>query len=359
MNKWIFLLCVALAGCQASQPDKAKDNLCETIDLSTVLDQKATEIPLGEWAKEVRFVPLETSDSVLLNGYISYLVLFQDKIVIYNTDKIYLFSSEGKFIRTIGSKGEGPGEYVSVRNLSADQEGIHAVDEGKKIHTYGWDGQWLRTANVPANIDIREICLLPDGRRIGYAPNLSGKEPIRMYLFRDSTVLDSIPYAKSFEPGKITMVFYNECQLFSSPSGDYIKEMFNDTIYRVTEKSALVPRWVVDAGKYQLEEGARYQLEDPRNSLFKEKNAAQINIVGYSSGKLYLTANLNGQSRLVVYDEQSGKAESLELPYPKHPFTFKEGNTFIPRFVSDDNRYLIGYEAQENEENPVIILVER
>lgn len=38
---------------------------------------------------------------------------------------------------------------------------------------------------------------------------------------------------------------------------------------------------------------------------------------------------------------------------------FKEGNTFVPRFTSENGRYLIGYEVQENDENPVIILAER
>ena len=47
--------------------------------------------------------------------------------------------------------------------------------------------------------------------------------------------------------------------------------------------------------------------------------------------------------------------ESVELPYPGHDFDFKEGNTFVPRFTSEDGRYLIGYEVQENDENPVII----
>ena len=67
------------------------------------------------------------------------------------------------------------------------------------------------------------------------------------------------------------------------------------------------------------QEGGRYRLQDPRNSLFKEK------------------------------------MESVELPYPGHDFDFKEGNTFVPRFTSEDGRYLIGYEVQEKDENPVII----
>ena len=359
MNKWILLLCGVLAGCQNSNRQEADDTVCQTINIAPVFDREPTEIKLDEWAKDVRFIPLETSDSVLLTGYIPQIVYYQDKLLVFNNNKIYLFNPEGKFIRTIGTKGEGPEEYISAGNPWVGPEGIHIDDNNKWIKTYGWDGKWKRTTPVPQNKNIREVLPLPDGRNIGYVQNISGKEPIRMYLFRDSTVLDSIPYARSFEPGEITMVFYNECKVFSSPSGNYVKEMFNDTIFRITKENTIIPRWVVDAGKYKLEEGGRYRLQDPRNSLFKEKNAAQINVVGNSNDKLYLTANLNSNSYLIGYDEKEEKVESVRLPYPGHTFEFKEGNTFVPRFASEDGRYLIGYEVQENDENPVIILAER
>lgn len=359
MNKWILLLCGVLAGCQHSHKQKTGDAVCQTINIAPVFDREPTEIKLDEWAENVRFIPLETTDSVLLTGYIPQIVYHQDKLVVFNNDKIYLFNPEGKFIRIIGTKGEGPEEYLSAGNPKITPEGIRIDDSSKWLKTYGWDGKWKQTTTVPSHKNIREVLSLPDGRNIGYVQNISGKEPIRMYLFHDSAVLDSIAYTRNFEPGEITIVFYNECKVFSTPTGNYVKEMFNYTIFLITKENTLIPRWVVDAGKYKLEEGGRYRLQDPRNNLFKEKNAAQINVVGNSKDKLYLTANLNGNSYLISYDDKEGKVESFKLPYPGHDFDFKEGNTFVPRFTSENGRYLIGYEVQENDENPVIILAER
>lgn len=359
-NKYILLLCGLLVGCQTSQKKEAEATPCQTIDLTTVFEQEPTEISLDEWAKEVRFVPLETSDSVLLTPYIWQLAYYQDQFVIYNNDKIYLFDNAGKFIRMIGSRGEGPEEYLSPGTPCVNETGIRLEDGGKRIKTYGWDGKWKHTSHLPARLQhVNEVVPLPDGRNIGYVQNISGQEPIRMYLYRDSTVLDSIPYARKFTPGKIAMVFYNECQAFTDKGEIFVKEMFNDTIYQITNENKLVPRWAIDAGKYRLEEGERYQLQDPRNSLFVEKNAVQISVVGRSNGQLYLAASWNGKSYLITYDEQTGKVENLKLPYPAHDFAFKEGNTFLPRFISTDGRYLIGVEPQENDENPVLILVER
>ena len=359
-NKYILLLCGLLVGCQTSQKKEAEATPCQTIDLTTVFEQEPTEISLDEWAKEVRFVPLETSDSVLLTPYIWQLAYYQDQFVIYNNDKIYLFDNAGKFIRMIGSKGEGPEEYLRPGTPSVDEAGIHLEDGGKRIKTYGWDGKWKQTTNLPARLQhVNEVIPLPDGRNIGYVQNISGQEPIRMYLYRDSTVLDSIPYARKFTPGEINMVFYSECQTFTDRGDIFVKEMFNDTIYQITNENKLVPRWAIDAGKYRLEEGERYQLQDPRNSLFVEKNAAQISVIDRSNGQLYLAAIWKEKPYLITYDEQTGKVENLKLTYPEHTFAFKEGNTFLPSFISTDGRYLIGVEPQENDENSVLILVER
>ena len=90
-----------------------------------------------------------------------------------------------------------------------------------------------------------------------------------------------------------------------------------------------------------------------------EKNAAQISVIGRRNGQLYLAAIWKEKPYLITYDEQTGKVENLKLTYPEHTFAFKEGNTFLPSFISADNRYLIGVEPQENDENSVLILVER
>ena len=85
MNRWILLLCGILAGCQYSHRQEADDTVYQTIDMVTVFDREPTEIKLDEWAKSVRFIPLETTDSVLLTGYIPQLVYHQDKLVVkYN-----------------------------------------------------------------------------------------------------------------------------------------------------------------------------------------------------------------------------------------------------------------------------------
>ena len=190
MNRWILLLCGVLAGCQYSHRQEADDTVCQTIDMVTVFDREPTEIKLDEWAKSVRFIPLETTDSVLLTGYIPQLVYHQDKLVVFNNDKIYLFNPEGKFIRMIGSKGEGPEEYISAGNPKITPEGIRIDDNSKWLKTYGWDGKWKRTTTVPSHKKIREY--YPHNSKLGFRPlprthpagfyRHNAQPPLRSYL---------------------------------------------------------------------------------------------------------------------------------------------------------------------------------
>ena len=49
----------------------------------------------------------------------------------------------------------------------------------------------------------------------------------------------------------------------------------------------------------------------------------------------------------------------IQISYPENSFAIPEEHSFIPKCMSDDGKYLISYEIQENDENPVIILAEK
>ena len=49
--------------------------------------------------------------------------------------------------------------------------------------------------------NIKEVFPLASGNNIkaGYIQNITGNEPHKIYLFKDSTILAKIPYGKSFQ----------------------------------------------------------------------------------------------------------------------------------------------------------------
>lgn len=178
--------------------NKESTTECQTIDFSTLFDGQPEKIPLKEWAKSIHFVQLETNDSILI-GNIRATILHKDKILVHHNN-LSLFDLSGKFICNIGSKGGGPTEYSGINNAWTDDEGIHIFDIDNKIKTYNWNGKWIKTEPIPES-NIKEVFPLASGNNIkaGYIQNITGNEPHKIYLFKDSTILAKIPYGKSFQ----------------------------------------------------------------------------------------------------------------------------------------------------------------
>lgn len=70
-----------------------------------------------------QFIALETSDSCLISN-IKHIEMEADNIYILDdvNNQIYLFKKSGKFVRTIGKRGEGPVEYMMPSCFHIDKE---------------------------------------------------------------------------------------------------------------------------------------------------------------------------------------------------------------------------------------------
>ena len=66
-----------------------------------------------ELFSKIEAVALETRDSCLLMG-VEKIVPYKDSLYVYDflRPALYVFSKEGRVIRQIGRKGNGPGEYT-------------------------------------------------------------------------------------------------------------------------------------------------------------------------------------------------------------------------------------------------------
>ena len=66
------------------------------------------------------YIPLEMSDSSLV-GDIEKILLTKDYIIVRSNELIFRFDYTGKFIRRIGTQGDGPGQYKSIWDVSVDE----------------------------------------------------------------------------------------------------------------------------------------------------------------------------------------------------------------------------------------------
>ena len=98
-----------------------------------------------------------------------------------NPTEIKFFSSDGEWIRTIGRKGSGPGEYQIasfVRVLPEDSLGVHDFLQNR-FTVYSPELEVCRT--ITTEIRAKRFELLGDGR-IVFASNVSTRESIGLPL---------------------------------------------------------------------------------------------------------------------------------------------------------------------------------
>ncbi len=92
----------------------------------------------------VQYIPLETNKDVLI-GEITKMYLDNEHIIIFDQKamSIFLFGIDGKFIRKIGKKGEGPDEYLYINDIQFDKEQMLILAHERLrncIYTYDLSG---------------------------------------------------------------------------------------------------------------------------------------------------------------------------------------------------------------------------
>lgn len=349
MKKLLFAACLLLGACAGNDPQ-----VCIRVDMVTAVEQPAQVKPLDQWAKSVRFIPLETNDSILIKR-INDVIVHDDKVLVWHEHRLSLFDRNGKYLHDIGRQGGGPGEFTEVCNVWVDDRNVYLFDAGKYVKTYSWKGDFLSSMSVPRR--MQAVFPLRDKDVLGgYISNLSGQEPIKMVLFNGSTVLDSIPYSRTYPKSELIMVFYNEARAFSSGGRTAVKEMFNDTIFRFDRQLACRPYLVLDLGKYQPEAESRYTIRDPRISIFRDK--VNLSVVGETDRYLFMTGRKSGKELCYVYDKKEKAASCIRWEYPEMRIELEEDAHFLPRTLSGDGKFLVSYQNPANDDNPVVVMAE-
>ena len=109
------------------------------------------ELVLSQIAADVKIVPLETTEICLLSKVKAGAIQMIGHDIYIPCDMGLLqFSDDGKFIRSVSRKGQGPGEYANIRYVAVDrvQKQIHLLTNGKVL-VFSSEGKSLREARFP------------------------------------------------------------------------------------------------------------------------------------------------------------------------------------------------------------------
>lgn len=122
---------------------------------------------VDELFSSIEVIPLETQDSCLLMNTTK-VVPCKDGYFVFDNLKpaLYLFDGSGKFVREIGKKGNGPGEFQLLADFVIDEKEnrIVLLSQYGFLLEYDWDGNYMGKIILPVKPNYYSVALLNNGQ---------------------------------------------------------------------------------------------------------------------------------------------------------------------------------------------------
>lgn len=191
MNRLLLLgIVLMLSACTTTQ-DHNRDTII--VDLTSVNDLQ--ELKLSDFGNTVRYVPLETNESCLIDDN-PQITLLEDKIVVTTKKQCLLFSKlTGKFINSLGHIGEDPNGY-SATNFWIDNAGIfYFFRKPDQLLKYNDKGEMIGKIKIPSTPPVPDYFAFTDSIIIAHCNGIIGSKADNSLLILDSSgeKKDSIP----------------------------------------------------------------------------------------------------------------------------------------------------------------------
>jgi len=251
------ILCLIICfGCHSNRTE---------LPVLDVLKQYSEKKIILQDIAEIEYIPLESSDDVLLTfSNIKYL---SDKYIIAingSRGEVFTFSRDGKIVCHFNRKGRGPQEYISIYSIAFDEraEEFYISDASSlepRIQVYTKEGDYLRSLKFTESMRLQ---IYNSDDQTLFAYDESGllddtyrKKPYLYISKKDGEILSELNInlpvrhssTKNMEvtapDGRIGIQPF-ALKLWNNQSdGDnlIIADMSADTIYQLTPKKKLIP----------------------------------------------------------------------------------------------------------------------
>ena len=216
---------------------------------------EAVQIPSEGLIDDVSIVKLDNSAGAPVIGIIEDVHESENAYYIVSSETVYEYAKDGSFVRRIGAKGRGPGEYLNPQGIGMSGGRLYVFDYNtQNILTYGEDGSFIasysQSALMNSGIYLSSF-FFSGGDMILYA---SSNSPVQDMLRWDAATdrLTAVSErSREMLPEEAVM---GENYIFGDRDNPFIYNNFNDTVY-VLEGGRPVPLFLMRLGKYRFEYG--------------------------------------------------------------------------------------------------------
>lgn len=344
-------LALLVQGCTATQQESDYITLIEESNLTRVESWQFSDL-----YDEVRVIPLETTGESLFAEVLQ--TVSNDSVIFvratYSTESndaaIWQYNANGKFLRQMGSVGQGPGEYSSISNIVLRNDTLFAFDQwNSNIHLYQVDsGKYLSSTQADSFEPLRSVntvITIPDSYDFLFSSDIifgddtygvAECNPMTYYFKRILPQKFKVSSWISYEFGYPTIASLNNEEALAIMPLD-------DTIYSIEYSTGQVKKFA------RLCIGTRAPVFSASEEFDKAlKNAQEQkynNITGIYASKNILI--LNRVSGSVMWDMRTHKGL-----YTLNGWKFSDGIgfPFFPAYIvesHEDNTFVCAYDADD------------
>ncbi|MDR2773647.1 MAG: 6-bladed beta-propeller [Tannerella sp.] len=248
-----IMICILFAGCK-KQTDPGADGESEfyTIDYEQCFETEK-QMAISEIADSVEYIELKTPEDIIVTR-IWDVKQVDDYLVIKARLDVYLFHKNGQFIRQIGSRGQGPREYIVPVNVEIDRKKKEIIiSDTEKLLFYDLEGNFL------CNKKLKDVTYIGIFDSIIWISDITtNRQKCKAVAFSLQNVGDTIAcipnplYGPIKNSGSTAIIRTIFTMFYHKNDALYFKgDVSNDTIWKLSGVHA-VPYAFIDMGKYKM-----------------------------------------------------------------------------------------------------------
>lgn len=362
-----LLLVVSCNSKKATNEIVVEEKGPQVINIEEAIGKPSVDILLSEALNKLDVLPLETTQECLLSD-IGNIQIMNDNIIILDFRAgICRFSRDGKFLNKIGSRGQGPGEYLYPKNIMCDGKSnrICIQESDGRGDSFKW-----------YDLNGRFICEQPSQKQRlyygmnGFVFNFKGnyfavdrlaflEENIKMNEKRTNywscALLDTsfnvkreymnpdfIGREQSLWENRFTGAMANhwtEEGPFIDISNDNLSLLYfqGDTIYQYqSQEETFVPEYILTLGsKSSFEEAHKQYNRD--QSYF---NALSVHAFAQTRDHIYFQATQSDNAYTIAYNKNDGSVDVYTYETKIESRRFPQFPDYELKYYVDNKLYL-------------------
>lgn len=352
---FIYII-IAISSCTNHYNSKNNSNNVLLLDFNKAPVEDS--IFASTFIASVKPIILETTDDNLI-GFLSAMQVTKDCICVLDdgpggSSGLYIFSKSGKYLRKIGQKGQGPGEYISIYDFTINEENdeVFIIDKSAlKFRIYKFStGKFIR--DIPFKDEMVEYA------SIQYNNGKLFANTVYFTKTEEGPMLHVLNTTGNIESKYLNIAVHNHGWLKSFFKGEgffYCKNQknpkfthyFMDTIMTINN-GRLEPYLAIKSNDWvkssDIKNYKNYSQDAEKDIFFKIRELPiAFNVQNYveSDNYIYFSYSIKQEYINVIYDKRQDRI--LRSKALLDDILFNEKKYRIPLIGCGDENGMYGY----------------